>query len=264
MPSYADDVRLAHVLADSVEPTLLSLFGSDSLELERKADGSFVSNADLQVEELIRAQLGRHRTRDAVQGEERGVSGSASRRWVIDPIDGTASYIRGVPVWATLIALVEDDVPVVGLVAAPALGRRWWGSAGGGSFTGRSLSQAKRLEVSDTSVLMHASLAYSSRRAWRRAGRLAAFDALTDTVWRARGYGDFWSHMLVAQGAVDVACEVGVAEHDVAALVPIVQEAGGELTDLDGDVAPASGSAVTSNGVLHDELLAALAGSVAD
>lgn len=263
MPSYADDVRLAHVLADNVEHTSLSLFGSPELTLDRKADGSFVSSADLQVEELIRAQLGRHRTRDAVQGEEQGCTGSGPRRWVIDPIDGTASYIRGVPVWATLIALVDEGVPVVGLVSAPALGRRWWASSGGGAFTGRSLSQARRLEVSDTEVLAHASLAYSSRRAWARAGRLESFDALTDVVWRARGYGDFWSHMLVAQGAVDVACEVGVQEHDLAALVPIVREAGGTVTDVDGLESTTTGSAVSSNSLLHKEVLERLSGASA-
>src|SRR5699024_8021378 len=158
-------------------------------------------------EELIRAQLSRTRPRDAVIGEEFPTTGNSTREWVIDPIDGTKNFLRGVPAWATLIALLVDGEPVVGLVSAPALQRRWWAATGTGAWTGRSLSKARRLNVSQVTKLQDASLSYSSLTGWENRGMLPQFLELTKTVWRTRAFGDFWSYMLVAEGAVDFAAE---------------------------------------------------------
>jgi histidinol-phosphatase len=227
-----------------------------------------VSDADRRAEEAIVATLKRARPRDAVVGEEYGGQGDSPRRWVIDPIDGTKSYVRGVPVWATLIGLLDGDADdgdsaVVGLVSAPALGRRWWAGRGTGAWTGRNRSQATRCEVSQVRSLRNASMSYSSLDGWADLGRLDAFLTLARSVARTRAYGDFWSHVLVADGAVDISCEpVGLALHDLAALQPIVEQAGGRFTDLGGEARPDRGSVVCTNGLLHDEVLAALSDGV--
>lgn len=252
---YADDLRLAHVLADQVERITMSRFLADDLVVESKPDLTPVSDADRACEEAIRAQLGRSRGRDAVLGEEYGASGDAQRRWIIDPIDGTKNYVRGVPVWATLIGLVDGDECVMGVVSAPALGRRWWAAQGSGAWTGRSLSQARQIRVSQVSRLEDASFSYSSLDGWRETGRGMSFLRLTSDVWRTRAYGDFWSYMLVAEGAVDAAAEPELALYDMAALVPVVTEAGGRFTSLDGRPGPWGGTAVASNGLLHEEML---------
>jgi histidinol-phosphatase len=252
---YDDDLRLAHVLADSVDGLTMERFLADDLVVEDKADLTPVSDADKSAEQVIRMQLQRTRPRDAVVGEEFEPTGHGPRRWVVDPIDGTKNYVRGVPVWATLIALVVDEDPVLGLVSAPALGRRWWAAGGSGAWTGRSLSAARRLHVSTVSHLSDASLSYSDLDGWDESGRDEGFTELRRGCWRTRAYGDFWSHMLVAEGAVDIACEPTLALHDMAALVPIVTEAGGRFTSLDGRAGPWGGSAVTTNGLLHDEVL---------
>jgi histidinol-phosphatase len=259
VPTYDDDLRLAHVVADQVDALTLDRFRSADLRVETKPDLTPVSDADLRAEELVRSQLKRTRPRDAVLGEEMETTGHGPRRWVIDPIDGTKNFVRGVPVWATLIALVDDDQPVLGLVSAPALQRRWWAAVGSGAWSGRSLSQASRLSVSAVGAVADASLSFSSFGGWREAGRAEAFGALCDQCWRTRAYGDFWSYMLVAEGAVDIACEPELALYDMAALVPIVTEAGGRFTSLDGEPGPWGGNAVASNGLLHDEVLAVLA-----
>lgn len=256
---YADDLRLAHVLADQVEPITLARFRADDLVVESKPDLSPVSDADRACEEAIRSQLARARGRDAIVGEEYGTTGSAQRRWIIDPIDGTKNYVRGVPVWATLIGLVDGDECVMGLVAAPALGRRWWAAKGAGAWTGRSLAQARPVSVSKVSRLGDASLSYSSLEGWRKVGRARSFLNLTSDLWRTRAFGDFWSYMLVAEGAVDLAAEPELELHDMAALVAIVQEAGGRFTSLDGKPGPWGGNAVATNGLLHDEVLRRLA-----
>ncbi len=257
-PRYDDDLRLAHVIADQVDGQTMSRFQALDLAVETKPDLSPVSDADRSAEELVRAQLGRTRPRDAVLGEEYGATGHSSRQWIIDPIDGTKNFVRGVPVWATLIGLVADDEVVVGLVSAPALGRRWWASKGAGAWTGRALSSARRLQVSDVSHLADASLSYSSLDGWAEQGRLRAFLGMAQRCWRTRAYGDFWSYMLVAEGAVDVACEPELELYDMAALVPIVTEAGGRFTSVFGAPGPYGGNAVATNGHLHDDVLAAL------
>jgi histidinol-phosphatase len=194
-----------------------------------------------------------------VLGEEYGATGDATgRRWVIDPIDGTKNYVRGVPIWATLIGLQQDGRTVAGVVSAPSLGRRWWASAGGGAWTGPSVSAARACRVSKVSTLSDAYLAYASLSGWDDIDRLPQFLGLLRLVWRTRGFGDFLSHMLVAEGAVDCAAEPEVSLWDLAALDVIVREAGGRFTDLSGAPGPGGGSALATNGVLHDAALRTL------
>ena len=259
MPDYHDDLRLAHVLADAADAATMERFKALDLKVETKPDLTPVSEADKAAEELIRTSLKRTRPRDAVLGEEFGTEGHGSRRWIIDPIDGTKNYVRGVPVWATLIALTElgegGDHPVVGLVSAPALNRRWWAAKGGGAYTGRSLSQATRLHVSGVEAVRDASFAYSSLHGWEERGMLPGFLELTSDCWRTRGYGDFWPYMMVAEGSVDACAEPELSLWDMAAPTIIVQEAGGVFTGLDGRRGPHSGNALASNGLLHEEVL---------
>ncbi|GAB2329390.1 histidinol-phosphatase [Streptomyces griseoincarnatus] len=271
MPDYLDDLRLAHVLADAADAATMDRFKALDLKVETKPDMTPVSEADKGAEELIRGHLQRARPRDAVLGEEYGVEGSGPRRWVIDPIDGTKNYVRGVPVWATLIALMEAGggdasrssgvesgggfQPVVGVVSAPALGRRWWAAKGHGAYAGRSLSSATRLQVSRVSRISDASFAYSSLTGWEEQGRLDGFLDLTREVWRTRAYGDFWPYMMVAEGSVDICAEPELSLWDMAATAIVVTESGGTFTGLDGRPGPHSGNAAASNGLLHDELL---------
>jgi histidinol-phosphatase len=259
MPDYHDDLRLAHVLADHADSVTLERFKALDLKIDTKPDLTPVSDADKAVEDLLRNDLKRARPRDAVMGEEFGSTGHGPRRWVIDPIDGTKNYIRGVPVWATLIALMElgegGERPVVGMVSAPALNRRWWAAKGTGAFTGRSLTKASRIQVSDVSGLEDASFAYSSLTGWEERGRLDAFLDLSRTVWRTRAYGDFWPYMMVAEGSVDICAEPELSLWDMAATCVIVEEAGGRFTGLDGVPGVHSGNAAASNGLLHGELL---------
>lgn len=255
---FIDDLRLAHVLADQADNLSMDRFQAQDLMVEEKADFTLVSDADRTVEDHLRKQLAQARGRDAILGEERGVSGSSNRQWIIDPIDGTHNFVRGVPVWATLIGLVEDGEVVVGVVSAPALKRRWWAAKGSGAFTGASLMKAKQIQVSQVKETENASLSYSSLNGWLEAGRGRSFLQFQSDCWRTRAYGDFWSYMLVAEGVVDVAAEPELEIYDMAALVPIVQEAGGRFTDLDGNDGPWGGNAVASNGLLHEQALAGL------
>ncbi|MEI2779156.1 MAG: inositol monophosphatase family protein [Tetrasphaera sp.] len=258
MPGYDDDLRLAHVLADAVERVTMTRFRAEDLHVETKPDLTWVSDADRAAEELIRTQLGRTRPRDAVHGEEFPDTGHGPRRWVIDPIDGTNNYVRGVPVWATLIGLLDGPDVVMGLVAAPALGRRWWAAKGTGAWTGRALTSARPIKVSGIERLADASISISDVISWRASDRLEAMLGLLDSCWRNRAYGDFWSYMLLAEGALDIAAEPELALHDMAALAPIVTEAGGRFTSLDGRDGPFGASAVATNGALHDRVLRTL------
>jgi histidinol-phosphatase len=259
MPDYLDDLRFAHVLADAADAATMARFKALDLKVETKPDLTPVSDADKATEELIRGQIQRARPRDAILGEEYGLAGTGPRRWVVDPIDGTKNYVRGVPVWATLISLMEAGEtgfqPVVGLVSAPALGRRWWAAKGHGAFSGRSLSSASRLHVSGVSKLTDSSFAYSSLTGWEDQGLLGGFLDLTREVWRTRAYGDFWPYMMVAEGSVDICAEPELSLWDMAANAIIVTEAGGAFTGLDGSPGPHSGNAAASNGLLHEELL---------
>ena len=257
---YSDDLRFAHVLADAADDITMRRFRALDLRVETKPDLTPVSDADRTVEEHLRNTLQRARPRDAVLGEEYGRTGYGRRCWVLDPIDATKNFVRGVPVWATLIALMEGEEVVVGLVSAPSLSRRWWAARGGGAWTGRSLAKASRLQVSSVARLPDASLSFSSLSGWEERGLLDNFLDLTRTVWRTRAFGDFWSHMMVAEGAVDISTEPEVDLWDLAALQVIVEEAGGVFTDLTGVPGPAGGSVVCTNGHLHGEVLDKLGG----
>src|SRR5919112_2088101 len=260
---HTDDLRLAHVLADDADSITTSRFRALDLHVMSKPDLTPVTDADEAVEESIRRTLSRVRSRDAVTGEEQGSTGHSQRRWIVDPIDGTKNFVRGVPVWATLIALAVDDEVVLGVVSAPQLQRRWWASKGNGAWTGRSLLKATRCEVSDVRRLEDASLSYASLSGWDERDRLDDFVSLSRRCWRTRAYGGFWSYMLLAEGAVDIAAEPELALYDMAALDVIVREAGGIVTSLDGEPGPTGGNALASNGRLHDQALAFL-GSVTD
>jgi histidinol-phosphatase len=261
MAGFDDDLRFAHVLADAADDITMRRFRALDLSVQAKPDLTPVTDADLATEESLRNVLRRARPRDAMLGEEYGKTGSSPRCWVVDPIDGTKNYVRGVPVWATLIGLMAEGEVTVGVVSAPALSRRWWGAQGGGAWTGRSLTKATACRVSEVSRLADASLSYSDLETWNSRGRLEGFLGLAKSVWRTRAYGDFWSHVLVAEGAVDISAESEVSLWDLAALQIIVTEAGGVFTDLSGNETPDGGSAVCTNGILHDEVLDMLAPS---
>ena len=260
--SWNDDVRLAHVLADTADNLSMDRFGAIDLEVATKPDMTYVTESDQAVEAAIRRHLRTARTRDDVLGEEQGAadgtSGTHERRWIIDPIDGTSNFVRGVPVWATLIALEEDGEIVVGCVSAPALGRRWWAAKGSGAFTGKSFMQAREIRCSQVAALDDASFSYSSAESWEDIGQEEAFAALTRRCWRTRGYGDFWSYMLVAEGAVDIAAEPELKVWDMAALDVIVTEAGGRFTSLAGEPGPWGANALATNGRLHEAAMAYL------
>ena len=255
-PTLADDLALALRLADTADAISLPRFGAADLQVTAKPDLTPVSDADLAVERAIRSMLARERPGDAIVGEEFGESAPAGgRRWVLDPIDGTKNFVRGVPVWATLIALLDGDDAVVGAVSAPALARRWWAANGCGATTRFGDRPPRQCRVSAVADLADASLSYSDPAEWRLAGRDAGFSALCERCWRTRAYGDFYSYMLVAEGAVDVAAEPHLNLWDVAALIPIVTEAGGLLTAIDGQ--PSGGtasSALATNGLLHRQV----------
>jgi histidinol-phosphatase len=250
------DLGMALTLADCADAVTLARFGALDLQVHTKPDLTPVTDADRAVESKLREALGRERPDDAVLGEEFGGSTNFSgRQWIVDPIDGTKNFVRGVPVWATLIALLEDGVPSIGVVSAPALRRRWWAASGAGAFAAADGSPPRRLSVSSVGELGSASLSFSSLSGWADLGLRKRFLALTDAVWRVRAYGDFWSYCLVAEGAVDVAAEPEVSVWDLAPLDILVREAGGTFTSLDGSAGPHGGSAVATNGLLHDEVL---------
>ncbi|WP_062516016.1 histidinol-phosphatase [Demequina gelatinilytica] len=256
---YADDLLLALAIADAVDGVTMPNFATGDLTIETKPDDTPVTAVDRAAERMARDLIAQHRPDDAFVGEEYGTTGTGPRRWVVDPIDGTKNFIRDVPVWATLISLLDGDDVVVGVVSAPALHRRWFAAKGQGAWLGQSEATARRIHVSGVGTLAEASLSYSDLAEWRDFGRLDAFLGLMDSVWRTRAYGDFWSYMMVAEGAVDIACEPELALYDMAALVPIVEEAGGRFTGVDGTPGPHGGNALVTNGRLHDEVLARLA-----
>lgn len=255
---FADDLDLALSLADLADGVTTARFGARDLVVEAKPDDTPVSDADRTVERGIRARIERERPGDAFRGEEYGATGDSPRHWVVDPIDGTKNFVRGVPVWATLIALLVDEAPVVGVVSAPALGRRWYAAQRGGAFVSEFGGPPRPLTVSRVARIEDASLSYASLTGWAEAGLRDALIALTDRVWRTRAYGDFWSYMLVAEGAVDLAAEPDLSLWDMAALAPIVTEAGGRFTGLNGVDGVLQGNAAVSNGLLHEEFLSAL------
>ena len=259
MRDLTQDLLLAHQLADLADIISKDRYQSLDLIIETKPDLTPVTDADKAVEKKIREVLAAWRPDDLVVGEEFGTPDLSGDKyyWVIDPIDGTKNFLRGIPTWATLIGLCNPDgAVVVGLVSAPALYRRWFASLGGGAFVSENGGEPKRIEVSKVRELKDASLSYSDLLGW--GSRKAAILALQEKIWRTRGLGDFWSHMLVPEGAVDIAVEPVLALWDMAALDIIVREAGGRFTNLDGKDGSHGGNGVSSNGLLHTEFLQAL------
>jgi histidinol-phosphatase len=252
----AADLALAHELADAADAITLSRFRADDLAIETKPDMTPVSDADRAAEEAMRERLASARPGDAIFGEEYGETAAPrdGRRWIVDPIDGTKGYVRGMPTWATLLALEEEGEMTVGVVSAPAMGRRWWASAGGGAFVRESGagSEPRRLRVSRVRDLADAQFCFGGLEDWRATGRLDALLELSSRCWRTRGYGDFWQYMLVAEGGAELACDPSVSLWDVAAPMVIVREAGGRFTDLDGVALTGGVSGLASNGLLHD------------
>ncbi|MGC4173843.1 inositol monophosphatase family protein [Demequina sp.] len=252
---YADDLKLAMRIADAVDKYTLKSFQGEDLTVELKDDETPVTAVDREAERIVRTLLDEERRTDAVYGEEYGSKGGSARQWIIDPVDGTKNYIRDIPVWATLIALYDDRAPAVGVVSAPALGMRWFAAKGDGAWKGFSLRRAERIHVSARQPLSDATLSYSSLSGWEERGLLPDFLELTRRMWRTRGFGDFLSYMMVAEGLVEVATEPELALYDMAALVPIIEEAGGVFTSLTGAPGPWGVDAIASNGILHEAAL---------
>jgi histidinol-phosphatase len=248
------DLAFALELADLADTITTERFQADDLIVETKPDLTPVTEADRAVERALRKRIGEERPGHGVVGEEFGADGRGSARWILDPIDATKNYLRGVPVWGTLIALERQGRVELGVASAPALQRRWWAARGEGAFV-----NGRRIHVSRVAELSDAVLSYASLLSWEEHGLGEQFLTLARSCWRTRAFGDFWGYMLVAEGVVDLAIEPEVALWDLAAPQVIVEEAGGRLTDLGGTPTPAGGSGVTSNGLLHDRALAILA-----
>jgi histidinol-phosphatase len=248
------DLAFALELADVADAITTERFQAEDLVVETKPDRTPVTEADRAVERALRKRIAEERPGHGVVGEEFGADGPGSARWILDPIDATKNYLRGVPVWGTLIALEREGRVELGVASAPALHRRWWAARGEGAFV-----NGRPIRVSGVAELSDAVLSYASLFSWEEHGLGQQFLALARSCWRTRAFGDFWGYMLVAEGVVDVAIEPEVALWDLAAPQVIVEEAGGRLTDLGGHPTPAGGSAVTSNGLLHDRVLATLA-----
>jgi histidinol-phosphatase len=256
-----DDLALAIELANIADSITLERYGTADLEVATKPDLTPVTEADTAVERALRDRLATVRPEDAVIGEEYGDTGDARRRWIIDPIDGTMSYVRRLPFWATLIALQEDQEVSVGVVSAPALRRRWWASRGSGAHLDEGLGTSpRRIRVSAVGELSDAHLCLSAASEWEAIGRLEPILELERRCWRTRGYADLWSYMFVAEGAVDIGLDPKASVWDLAAMQVIVEEAGGRFSDLSGAARIDGGNAVATNGVLHDEVLRILQG----
>jgi histidinol-phosphatase len=249
--SGMQDLELAQLLADKADEIALARFRALDLDIQQKPDRTPVTDADKAVEKALRELLATHRPEDSIIGEEFENQGQATRSWIIDPIDGTANYLRGVPVWASLIALREGDKITTSVVSAPALSRRWWASERG-AFTRDTDDRVREIQVSGVSRLEDASISFNSIRQWDQAGLLEPLIALTRKVWRDRAYGDFLSYMYLAEGLIDMVGEHDLKIYDIAALVPIVERAGGRITALEGELTPNTSSVLASNSVLHE------------
>ncbi|MEY3845748.1 MAG: hypothetical protein RJA66_15 [Actinomycetota bacterium] len=254
--THSEDLSLAIELADIADAISLARFRAQDLFVETKPDASPVTDADRSVEQALKAKLAEARPTDSLIGEEFGnTDGSATgpkRTWIIDPIDGTANFMRGVPVWASLIALAVDGKVVLSVVSAPALGRRWWAAPEIGAWTKDIDGSERMLKVSAISDLAHASLSYNNLQLWDQSGKLPELLELSRKIWRTRAYGDFYSYMLLAEGAVDIVTEHDLKIYDIAALVPIVELAGGEFSALNGPLTEESSSVLATNRKLHE------------
>ena len=247
----ADDLTLALELADIADEITMRRYRASDLAVDTKPDLTPVTESDRAAELALRERISTACPDDGVIGEEFGGDGSHRRRWVLDPIDGTKSYVRGVPTWSTLIALEVDGDVAVGVVSMPALGRRWWATRGGGAF-----ADGRQIHVSNIGELSSAQLSWSGIEDWDAIGRLDAIVALGRACWRTRGIGDAWQYMLVAEGAAEIALDPEAKVWDLAALKIVVEEAGGRLTDLAGVSTADGGSSIASNGLVHDAALA--------
>lgn len=252
--TFQSDLDLAIELANIADAISLERFRALDLHVENKPDRTPVTDADRSVEQAIKKVLNEQVPNDALIGEEFGNAGAASRTWIIDPIDGTANYLRGVPVWATLIALAIDGKPVVSVVSAPALGRRWWAAPEIGAFTKDIDGSVREIKVSAVSDLDNSSLSYNNLQLWDQAGMLSQLTSLSRKVWRTRAYGDFWSYMLLAEGALDIVSEHDLKIYDIAALVPIVEQAGGKFSAIEGPLTSETSSVLATNGSLHESV----------
>ena len=255
----SQDLQLALELADAADEITMARFRADDLVVETKPDMTPVSEADRAVEQRVHELLAQQRPADGLLGEEFGGDGGGGRRWIIDPIDGTKGYVRGMPVWATLLALEDGDEITAAVVSAPAMGRRWWAARGHGAFT--DADPERPLRVSAIARLEDAQVCYGDVDWYERTGTLDGLLALIRGCWRARGFGEFWQYMLVAEGLAEVASDPSVKLWDLAAPMLVVQEAGGRFSDFTGLETAAGGSGLASNGALHDAALSALTGS---
>ncbi|MGZ5298025.1 MAG: inositol monophosphatase family protein [Actinomycetota bacterium] len=253
-PTYVDELAFAEELADRAGDMALSYFRHDP-EVTWKADATPVTEADLAIEAMIREELGRRFPDDAIRGEEGGIEGSSERMWIVDPIDGTRNYAAGIQIWANLLALKVGDEYVLGLVNAPALGERYAAVRGEGATW-----NGEPMHVSDVERTADGMIVFGDMEAWAGTPRRARFLDLVHGAQRNRGFGDFWGHMLVARGAAEVMIEPSLWEWDFAPLVVIVTEAGGRVTQVDGTAPVHGGSLVSSNGLVHDEVLGRLTG----
>ena len=237
-------------LADQADRIAMRHFRRD-LRIDGKPDRTYVTQADTEIEKMVRDAIQRRYPGHGVLAEEFGDrTANQDTRWIIDPIDATHSYMRGIPVFATLLALERGGVMELGVISAPAMHERWHAVRGGGAWSGK-----RRLRVSEVARLEDAQIFYASRTAFKAVGRERGFDAVVDATWRDRGFGDFWGYMLVAEGAGEAMIEPELYSWDLAAPLIIVQEAGGRLTDLTGRPTYAGGNAVATNGVLHELIL---------
>jgi histidinol-phosphatase len=259
--TLADDLAVALTLAHEADLIAIDRYRAQDLDVQLKPDRTQVTDGDTRVERMIRDHLAQARPADAILGEEFGGADphAPGRQWVVDPIDGTANFVRGVPIWGSLISLVIDGVPEVGVVSAPALGRRWWAATGHGAWAEADGEPARRIRVSAIADLADATLSYNSLKHWDEAGRLDQLIQLSRAIGRTRAFGDLWSYMLLAEGSIDIAAEFDVKPWDVAALIPIVREAGGTVTDASGGDRLDSLSIVASNAALHPAVLDFLA-----
>ncbi len=255
------ELDIALEMANTVDVLTMSRYRALDLHIETKPDRTPVTEADRAAELMLREMISDRFPEDGILGEEfDDLNPEAKRQWILDPIDGTRNYLRGVPVWATLIALVDQGQPMVGVVSAPALARRWWAETGHGAFTQDVDGSVRQIRVSGISNLSDASFSFSDPFGWDKYG-LSSLTAIQNSVERVRAYGDFWSHMMVAEGVVDIAAEPELSPWDQAALIPIVREAGGTVTGLDGHDVMESGSSLTTNGLLHQAVVDLIARS---
>lgn len=252
------DLDFALKLAKAADEIALARFRAVDLSVQTKPDRTPVTDADQAVERALRGLIATERPDDSVIGEEFGSDESSNRQWIIDPIDGTANFLRGIPIWGTLIALRIDGEYALSVVSAPALGRRWWAASGSGAFTEDLDGSTRQIRVSAVKELADAYVSYNSLQQWLGIGKAQQIVDLSAQVWRIRAFGDFLSYMYVAEGIIDAASEPDLKIHDIAALVPIVREAGGQFTALDGELSEETSVVLASNGHLHEQMRSAL------